>query len=133
MPALRGIWSGTGGSVRAVIPLGVIAAGTIYNYSFPGLAWLLGAAIVWMLVIALREHDLRLRARLRGARSAIALGVGISIVAALPEIVRLASFSSFKAFNPSGPGPTVGFGNLRQPLNPLEAFGVWPSGEFRIT
>jgi hypothetical protein len=133
LPALRGIWSGSGGSARAVIPLGVIGAGTIYNYSFPGLAWLLGAAIVWMLVIALREHDLRLRERLRGARSALALGIAISIVAALPEIFRLASFSNFKAFSPSGTGPTVGFGNLRQPLNPLEVFGVWPSGEFRIT
>ena len=112
---------------------GVIAAGTIYNYSFPGLAWLLGAAIVWMLVIALREHDLRLGERLRGARSAIALGIAIPVVAALPEIFRLASFSNFKAFSPSGTGPTVGFGNLRQPLNPLEALGVWPSGEFRIT
>ena len=55
------------------------------------------------------------------------------MVAALPEVFRLASFSSFKAFNPQGTGPTVGFGNLRQPLNPLEAFGIWPSGEFRIT
>ena len=36
---------------------GVIAAGTIYNYSFPGLAWLLGAAMIWMLVIAMRERD----------------------------------------------------------------------------
>ena len=133
LPALRGVWSGTGGSARAAVPLGVIAAGTIYNYSFPGLAWLLATAIVWMLVIGLREHDLRLGERLRGARSAIALGIGIPVVAALPEIVRLASFSNFKAFSPSGTGPTVGFGNLRQPLNPLEAFGVWPSGEFRIT
>ena len=133
LPALRGTWSGTGGSARAAVPLGVIAAGTIYNYSFPGLAWLLGTAIVWMLVIGLREHDLRLGERLRGARSAIALGIGIPVVAALPEIFRLASFSNFKAFSPSGTGPTVGFGNLRQPLNPLEAFGVWPSGEFRIT
>ncbi|HEX5822796.1 MAG TPA: hypothetical protein VFY30_13615 [Solirubrobacterales bacterium] len=133
LPALRGTWSGTGGSARAAIPLGVIAAGTIYNYSFPGLAWLLGTTIVWMLVIGLREHDLRLGERLRGARSAIALGIGIPVVAALPEIFRLASFSNFKAFSPSGTGPTVGFGNLRQPLNPLEAFGVWPSGEFRIT
>jgi hypothetical protein len=146
LPQLRAAWSiaadrnGDRPGARAVIPLGVIAAGTIYNYSFPGLAWLLGAALVWMLVIALRERDaggtmasLRLRERVRGARSAVLLGIGIPIVAALPEIVRLASFSSFKAFNPSGTGPTVGFGNLRQPLNPLEAFGVWPSGEFRIT
>src|SRR3954466_6395332 len=126
---------------RAAIPLGMIAAGTIYNYSFPGLAWLLGAALIWMLLIAWRERDrargflagLRLRERLRRARSAIALGIAVPVVAALPEIFRLASFSSFKAFNPQGTGPTVGFGNLRQPLNPLEAFGIWPSGEFRIT
>jgi hypothetical protein len=141
LPVLRPLWSGPGGSARAAIPLGMIAAGTIYNYSFPGLAWLLGTVLVWMLVIAIRERDgassliagLRVRERLRGARAAIWLGIGIPVVAALPELVRLASFSSFKAFNPSGTGPTVGFGNLRQPLNPLEAFGVWPSGEFRIT
>jgi hypothetical protein len=141
LPPLLPLWSRGPGSARAVIPLGVIAAGTIYNYSFPGLAWLLGATVVWLLVIAIRERDdarsliagLRLRERLRGARSAIALGIAIPVVAALPEVFRLASFSSFKAFNPQGTGPTVGFGNLRQPLNPLEAFGIWPSGEFRIT
>jgi hypothetical protein len=154
LPALRPQWSpgadshgsqsgsdGHRSSTRAVVPLGVIAAGTIYNYSFPGLAWLLGTALVWMFVIALRERTaapsfiagLRLKERLRGAKAAIWLGMAIPIAAALPELVRLASFSSFKAFNPSGTGPTVGFGNLRQPLNPLEAFGVWPSGEFRIT
>src|SRR4051794_4249341 len=78
---------GGGFSARAAIPLGVIAAGTIYNYSFPGLAWLLGAAVIWMLVIALRERagsagpiaGLRLRERLRAARSAIALGIGIPV------------------------------------------------------
>ena len=141
LPAVRPNWSGGGGSARTAIPLGVIAAGTIYNYSFPGLAWLLGAALLWMLLIAWRERaravslfaSLRLGERLRGARAAIGLGIAIPVVAALPEIFRLASFSSFKAFNPSGTGPTVGFGNLRQPLNPLEAFGIWPSGEFRIT
>src|SRR5262245_50833059 len=132
--------SGTFGAAAA-IPLGVILAGVIFNYSFPGLAWLLGAALIWMVVVALRERDraasffagLRLGERLRRARSALILGIGISVVCALPEVFRLASFSSFKAFNPSGTGPTVGFGNLRQPLNPLEAFGIWPSGEFRIT
>jgi hypothetical protein len=141
LPPVGPAWSRGGGSPRAAIPLGVIAAGTIYNYSFPGLAWLLGAVVIWMLVVALRERDratsllagLRLRERLRGARAAILVGVGVPVLCALPELFRLASFSSFKAFNPQGTGPTVGFGNLRQPLNPLEAFGIWPSGEFRIT
>jgi hypothetical protein len=141
LPPLLPQWSRGEGSARAVIPVGVILGGTIFNYSFPGLAWLLGAAVIWMLVIALRERDravsfwssLRLPERLRGARSALLLGIAIPVVCALPELFRLASFSSFKAFNPQGTGPTVGFGNLRQPLNPLEAFGIWPSGEFRIT
>src|SRR4051795_3504091 len=102
LPVLRPLWSGPGGShgsqsgsegdrvreehrssTRAAVPLGVIAAGTIYNYSFPGLAWLLGTALVWMLVIALRERiaapsfiGLRIRERLRGAKAAIWLGIG---------------------------------------------------------
>jgi hypothetical protein len=154
LPAVRPAWSPRAASARyqtasdryragawAAIPLGVIAAGTVYNYSFPGLAWLLGTALVWMLVIAWRERyrgqaflaNLRLRQRLRAARVAIGLAVAIPVIAVVPEVFRLASFSSFEAFNPQGTGPTVGFGNLRQPLNPLEAFGIWPSGEFRIT
>src|SRR5262245_59347518 len=142
LPALRGAWSGRGEAdgARAAIPLGVIAAGTIYNYSFPGLAWLLGAAIVWMLLGAWRERDgtrgtlagLRLGGRLGGARGAPLVGIGLPTVAAIPEVFRLASFSNFEAFNPQGTGPTVGLGNLRQALNPLEALGIWPSGEFRI-
>jgi hypothetical protein len=160
LPALRPLWSGatsadTNGYRSAgasdtnryrppltALPLGVIAAGTIYNYSFPGLAWLLGAAVIWMLLVAWRDRNigapsfiarLRLRDRLRGARPALLIAIGIPVLLAIPEIFRLASFSSFEAINPQGTGPSVGFGNLRQPLNPLEAFGIWPSGEFRIT
>ena len=32
---------------RDAIPLGVLAAGAVYVYSFPGLAWLAGTAVVW--------------------------------------------------------------------------------------
>jgi hypothetical protein len=141
LPALRPAWSGNCARTAAV-PLGVIAAGTTFNYSFPGLAWLLGAALVWMLLVAWRERGpgptrviarLRLRDRLRGARPALLVAIGIPILLAIPEIFRLASFSGFEALDPEGEGQSVGFGNLRQPLNPLEAFGIWPSGEFRIT
>ena len=31
-------------TVRSAIPLGVIGAGAVYAYSFPGLFWLIGAA-----------------------------------------------------------------------------------------
>src|SRR5260370_34534291 len=63
----------------------------------------------------------------------MALCLGLTMGVAVLEIVCLASLCRFKALSPAGAGPAVGFGTLRQPLNPLEAFGVWPSGEFRIT
>lgn len=121
---------------RLAIPAGVIAAGTIYNYSFPGLAWLVVAVVAWALIVAWRERDpedgLRLRARLRWATPVLIAGVAIPVIAALPEVVNLVKFAGFEAFNPDGKGGNTGFGNLRQPLNPLEALGVWPSSEFRV-
>jgi hypothetical protein len=153
LPALRRSWDGLmptfvstlpdrgKGWLRtealAGIPAGVIAAGTIYNYSFPGLGWLALTIAAWGLLIAWRErggrHEgLDLRNRLRWARPALAVIIGITVVALLTEIVSLTKFASFEAFSPSGEGGNTGFGNLRQPLNPLEAFGIWPSSEFRI-
>jgi hypothetical protein len=122
---------------RLAIPAGVIAAGTIYNYSFPGLAWLVIAVIAWALLIAYRERDedegWRLRQRVRWALPLLVAGVAIPVLAALPEAVNMVKFAGFEAFNPSGEGSNTGFGNLRQPLNPLEAMGIWPSSEFRVT
>ena len=115
----------------------MIAAGTIYNYSFPGLAWLVLAAVAWALLVAWRERGerdgLQLRARAAlGAAVLIAPAVAIPLLAALPELIRIISFAGFEAFSPSGDGGNTGFGNLRQALNPLEALGIWPSSEFRI-
>ena len=54
LPALRGRWSSIAG-----LPAGVIAAGTIYNYSFPGLAWLIGTAVFWALLVAWQDRGRR--------------------------------------------------------------------------
>jgi hypothetical protein len=37
-------------------------------------------------------------------------------------------FASFETFNPPG----AGLGNLFNPISPLEALGIWPSGDFRL-
>lgn len=152
LPALTDVWDGLTptlattlpdrgrswlrGRALTALPLAVIAAGTIYNYSFPGLAWLLVAGAAWGLLVAWRErdkrHGLELRARLRWARHAVASAVLVTVALTLPELLRIISFSGFEAFSPSGEGGNTGFGNLRQALNPLEALGVWPSSEFRI-
>ena len=137
LPPLRAAWSGNERLPwTAALPAGAIAAGTIYNYSFPGLAWLILAVAAWALIVALWERGardgLQLGARLRAFRPVLLAGVGITVLCAVPELIRLAQFADFEAFSPEGKGPSVGFGNLRQPLNPLESFGVWPSSEFRI-
>ncbi len=125
------------GQARLAIPGGVIAAGVIYNYSFPGLGWLALAALLWGLLVAWRERrdreGLQLRARLRWSRPLLVVAIAIPVAAALADVLSLIRFLNFEAFSPSGEGGNTGFGNLRQPLNPLEAFGIWPSAEFRIT
>ncbi|HLM30360.1 MAG TPA: hypothetical protein VK326_01700 [Solirubrobacterales bacterium] len=116
----------------AAVPLALLAAGSVYAYSFPGLVWLAAALAVWALV------ELALATRRGGARGArellrVALGPGVAalavaVVLIAPEAGRLFEFASFETFNPDG----AGLGNLFDRLSPLEALGIWPSGDFRV-
>jgi hypothetical protein len=116
----------------AAVPLAALAIGCVYAYSFPGLLWLAGAAGAWALV------ELVVAARRRSGEAAIALardaapaaGVALAllVVASAPEIGRMIDFASFETFNPPG----AGLGNLFNPISPLEALGIWPSGDFRL-
>jgi hypothetical protein len=114
------------------VPLAVLAAGSVYTYSFPGLAWLLGAAGVWAtieLVLAVRGRGPQQAGRLArrvAAAAAVAALVLATVVA--PELGRMVEFARFETFDPDGPG----LGNLFKRLSPLLALGVWPSGDFRI-
>jgi hypothetical protein len=112
-------------------PLALLAAGTVYCYSFPGLLWLALAAAVW----AAAELALRARREPRvaaaAARAAIVPAAGaMAILAAVagPEVGRMIRFAGFSTFNPAGPG----LGNLFNRISPLEALGIWPSGDFRV-
>ena len=137
------------------VPAALLAMGSVYTYSFPGLIWLFGAAVLW----ALLEH-VRSRMPIKSASpaggvaggtapeeaSATAGGGGspaatgpaglmpvlwASLVFAVliaPEISRLIDFHSFETFDPNGPG----LGNLFGQISPFEALGIWPSGDFRL-
>src|SRR5919106_1962464 len=118
--------------LRGAIPLAVTAIGSVYAYSFPGLAWLAGAALLWgaiELALAARRESLRAawQLMLKAAPTA-AVGLLALAVAIAPEVGRMASFADFETFNPDG----AGLGNLFNRLSPLEALGVWPSGDFRV-
>ena len=128
---LRESWREPVDSPLRFVPAALIAMGSVYVYSFPGLLWLLGTAVVAALVgLGLgwfRDRD--------GARATAAslvkptlIAVGVLVVLVAPEIGRMIDFHKFETFDPNGPG----LGNLFGQVSPFEALGIWPSGDFRL-
>jgi hypothetical protein len=139
------------------VPAALLAVGSIYTYSFPGLIWLGGAVVVWLLLVRVAKappaggavggpapEDALATAGGGGSPAATGpagRGLGPSPVRALsfavllfavliaPEIGRMIDFHSFETFDPNGPG----LGNLFGQISPFEGFGIWPSGDFRLT
>ncbi|MEJ7876612.1 MAG: hypothetical protein WKF62_08120, partial [Solirubrobacterales bacterium] len=107
------------------VPLGVLAVGSLYTYSFPGLAWILGAVGAWAAFELIRSRSLR---PIRDAAVPALVAVGVVGVLAAPEVPRMLEFGRFETFNPDG----AGLGNLFNAISPLEALGIWPSGDFRL-
>jgi hypothetical protein len=118
-------------ALRAV-PLAVLAIGAVYAYSFPGLLWLGAAAAAWAAIelgrAVRRGGPAQARRLARLAAPTALVAVAVLGVAAAPEIGRMIDFGRFETFDPSGSG----LGNLFDRLSPLEALGVWPSGDFRV-
>ena len=121
------------------VPAALIAVGSVHTYSFPGLIWLGGAAVLWLIASAVGGADLGDRpspnARGGGAKSVTgpaARALGLAFLAFLvltaPEIGRMLDFHSFETFDPNGPG----LGNLFGQISPFEVLGIWPSGDFRL-
>jgi len=127
------------------VPAALIAVGSIYTYSFPGLIWLGPAFVLYLLGKSLfaaggtvggtpPEEAL---ATGRGGGSpavtgpaarALGLAAVVFVVLALPELGRMLDFHSFETFDPNGPG----LGNLFGQISPFEVLGIWPSGDFRL-
>jgi hypothetical protein len=99
------------------IPAALLAVGSVYTYSFPGLIWLFGALVIWM--ILRRAFPVR----------PLLLALGVFAVLVAPEVGRMIDFHSFETFDPNGPG----LGNLFGQISPFEALGIWPSGDFRLS
>ncbi|MGI9557789.1 MAG: hypothetical protein ACR2N5_07595, partial [Solirubrobacterales bacterium] len=67
-------------------------------------------------------------------RTAVGLGllaVVVILAATAQEWGRIADFTRIETLNPDRAGSDLG--NLRGPISPLEALGIWPSGEYRIS
>ena len=106
------------------VPAALLAVGSVYTYSFPGLIWLFGAAAIWaltQLVVARHRSSAVVRPVLWASL--------LFAVLIAPELGRMIDFHSFETFDPNGPG----LGNLFGQISPFEALGIWPSGDFRLS
>ena len=113
--ALRESTRGWTGLPLRFVPAALIAVGSVYTYSFPGLIWLGGAAVLWLIVT-------------RPPLRPLGLAFLTFFVLIAPEIGRMVDFHSFETFDPNGPG----LGNLFGQISPFEALGIWPSGDLRL-
>jgi hypothetical protein len=134
------------------VPAAVIAIGAVYVYSFPGIAWLAGTAVIWAIVELAWTRFVTSAGGVvvgdpRGAEGrpapstvgvttttgpadlrALSLALIVFAVGTLPELGRAIDFQRFETFDPSGPG----LGNLFGQVSPFTALGIWPSGDFRL-
>jgi hypothetical protein len=108
------------------VPAALIAVGGAYTYSYPGLAWLLAIAVVW--IAAERLLSRRPATGTGAVRAGLLAALALAVLVA-PEIGRMLEFRNFETFSPNGPG----LGNLFGRISPVEALGIWPSGDFRLT
>lgn len=113
-----------------LVPLGLLAASTVYVNSYLGVLWPAGTLLVSAaayMALARRRGD-TLIVPLRTQTPALAIGGAAFVLLILPEISRMISFSH-SAYNQEG---SAVFGNLLHRLPPLEALGIWPRLDFRF-
>lgn len=106
--------------VRAVVPFALTAGALVGLLSVGGLVWF-GPMLLALAVLSVRvvgRHAIVLRAAALAAAT---------FVFALPVLLA-------GGFNPFQSGLTAEseIGNLIGPLNPFQALGIWPAGDFRI-
>ena len=99
----------------------------------PGLAWLGGVAVVWGAIELSRGRAARVAAAVLAERcSAVARRRRCAGPRRCPELDRLRDFADFRALHPDRANEG-GLGNLPGQLSPLEALGIWPTSEFRLS
>jgi hypothetical protein len=107
---------------RRLLPLAVGSAAVIASLSIGGGVWLAPLLIppLWLIV--------KERGRVPAFRGAVTF-VAIAALLAAPTLA-LVNFLSSGSDSFTGAGE---LGNLIEPLNLLQIFGIWPSGDFRTT
>ena len=107
-------------SVRAVLPLAVVCSALVCVLSLPAAAWLVPALVV-AVVLIVRRPVTSLPIKLGAFAAAAAVLAVPAIVAAVDWLPKVGGFRSESEL-----------ANLFGPLSELQAFGIWPAGDFRV-
>jgi hypothetical protein len=114
---------------RRALPLGVLGAGAVYIYSYPGLLWLVGTLAAWAAVkLGLAVRAGRARAELRASLPAALAAFAVFVLMSAPEVTRTVRFGG-SGYNHEGSQVR---GDLLHSLPALEGVGVWPRLDFRF-
>lgn len=121
------------------VPAAVLVAGVLYDYSYPGLLWVVGILICWLaLELVVGGGWRRLPAISRWARTAtpaFAAGGVVLVALVAPDIGRIHAFwvanGGSSAGNYGGIG-TSSLADLAGPLRALEGLNIWLYGDFRF-
>ena len=112
---------------RRGVPIGLLVAASVYNYSYAGAFWNLGTAGVF-LVLEIARRPRQVLSILRGDPLQSARAMAVAAIVIAPEITRIEQFAKSKF----GVEPLTNHGNLTHAVNPLEAIGVWSKWRFPV-
>ncbi len=120
-------WDGTGlaGASAALVPLALVG-GIFFSYSFAGLAWPVAIVVLWGATVPEVRRSLRPRALLRTVRQP-AVALTIVVLAALAMLTVVGPFAFVHGFN------RVAGTNTYGPVSPIEALGIWPASNYRLS
>jgi hypothetical protein len=107
-------------SARSVLPLSAVCATVVCVLSLPAAAWLLPALLV-AVVLMVRQPVTSLPLKLGVFAVAVFALAVPAIVAAVDWLPKVSGFRSESEL-----------ANLFGPLSKLQAFGIWPVGDFRV-
>lgn len=106
----------------AILPLAVAGAATLAILSFGGAVWLAPLLLATLVLIA----------RARGAHLAGRHALAFVLAGAVLTLPSLLKAKQFLSPNSSTLTSTTDLGNLIKPLDWMQFFGIWPTGDFRV-
>ncbi len=108
--------------LRSVAPLGVGFAALLAVLSLGGAAWIVPAAAVFVVLVWRSDGSSR------AVRTSLALGA-VTVILSIPSL-----WVAVRWLGRSGGFTSADeLGNLLHRLSWLQAFGIWPAGDFRVT